>query len=250
MQKLISELKRLYFYKGQIHHDQDKTGESYFLAGNLTPAILEEHLAGDKTIALNLVAEDGTCRAMVFDFDGVAHGKGKQHWERLADLANKMQTELGLPAPAVAVSGRKGWGLWLSLEQPVPAAQAQQFLHLVRKAYLADIPKDELDLRPDTDKATKAAQAVAKLPPCLHRASGLWAAFINPGMGASFIEEAGLPAAPPGRSKHERGRAVDIVFYPADFAPVAGEVWEALGGLWGGRFKAYDPVHFEDPYPL
>jgi len=197
MQKLISELKRLYFYKGQIHHDQDKTGESYFPAGNLTPAILEEHLAGDKTIALNLVAEDGTCRAMVFDFDGVAHGKGKQHWERLADLANKMQTELGLPAPAVAVSGRKGWGLWLSLEQPVPAAQAQQFLHLVRKAYLADIPKDELDLRPDTDKATKAAQAVAKLPPCLHRASGLWAAFINPGMGASFIEEAGLPAAPP-----------------------------------------------------
>lgn len=60
----------------------------------------------------------------------------------------------------------------------------------------------------------------------------------------------GLPAAPPGRSKHERGRAVDIVFSPADFAPVAGAVWEALGGRWGGRFKAYDPVHFEDPYPL
>lgn len=60
----------------------------------------------------------------------------------------------------------------------------------------------------------------------------------------------GLPAAPPGRSKHERGRAVDIVFSPRDFAPVAGEVWEALGGRWGGRFKQYDPVHFEDPYPL
>lgn len=60
----------------------------------------------------------------------------------------------------------------------------------------------------------------------------------------------GLAVAPPGRSKHERGRAVDIVFHPADFAEVAGEIWEALGGRWGGRFKKYDPVHFEDPYPL
>jgi len=60
----------------------------------------------------------------------------------------------------------------------------------------------------------------------------------------------GLPAAPPGRSKHERGRAVDIVFNPREFETTAGEIWEALGGRWGGRFKAYDPVHFEDPWPL
>lgn len=60
----------------------------------------------------------------------------------------------------------------------------------------------------------------------------------------------GMAVAPPGRSKHELGRAVDIVFSPADFAPMAGEVWEELGGRWGGRFKKYDPVHFEDPYPL
>lgn len=59
-----------------------------------------------------------------------------------------------------------------------------------------------------------------------------------------------MAVAPPGRSKHEQGRAVDIVFRPADFAPVAGEVWEALGGKWGGRFRKYDPVHFEDPWPL
>jgi len=197
MQKLISELKRLYIQEGQQYHDQDKSGESYFPAGPLNAALLAEHLQGDKTVALNLVSEAGMVRAMVIDFDGVAHGKGQQHWDALASLANRMQSDLGLPAPAVAVSGRKGWGLWLSLEQPIPAAQAQQFLHMVRKAYLADIPKEEIDLRPDTDKPTKAAQAVAKLPPCLHRASGLWAAFINPGMGGSFVTEAGLPAAPP-----------------------------------------------------
>ena len=60
----------------------------------------------------------------------------------------------------------------------------------------------------------------------------------------------GMAVAPPGRSKHERGRAVDLVFYPSDFAPVAGEIWEALGGKWGGRFSKYDAVHFEDPWPL
>jgi len=59
-----------------------------------------------------------------------------------------------------------------------------------------------------------------------------------------------MAVAPPGRSKHQYGRAVDIVFHPADFAPMAGEVWEALGGKWGGRFKKYDPVHFEDPFAL
>lgn len=49
-----------------------------------------------------------------------------------------------------------------------------------------------------------------------------------------------LPAAPPGRSLHERGRAMDLV---ADHLDWLGLVWEHWGGRWGGRFK--DPVHFE-----
>ena len=89
MQKLISELKRLYVIEGQQYHDQDKSGESYFPAGPLSAAILAEHLEGTKTVALNLVSEAGMARAMVIDFDGVAHGKGKQHWEALASLAKE-----------------------------------------------------------------------------------------------------------------------------------------------------------------
>lgn len=195
-EKLISEIQRLYLLKGQQYHEQSKDGESYFPEGPLTPAVLSKHLAGEKTIALNLVSEEGLTRALVFDFDGVAHNKGGEHWGKLCQLAQALQTELKLPAPAVSVSGRKGWGLWLSLADAVPVGQAQQFLHLVRKAYLSAIPKDELDLRPDTDKPTKAAQAVAKLPPCLHRGSGKWAAFIKPEMGESFTEEAGLEGPP------------------------------------------------------
>ena len=36
-----------------------------------------------------------------------------------------------------------------------------------------------------------------KLPPSLHQSSGLWAAFINPGMGASFADDLGLDMQPP-----------------------------------------------------
>lgn len=49
-----------------------------------------------------------------------------------------------------------------------------------------------------------------------------------------------FPAAPPGRSLHEQGRAIDIV---CDDLEWLGRVWESWGGRWGGRFR--DPIHFE-----
>lgn len=51
-----------------------------------------------------------------------------------------------------------------------------------------------------------------------------------------------FPVAPPGTSKHELGRAFDLVG-PADLLAEAGWVWESWGGRWGGRF--HDPIHFE-----
>lgn len=53
---------------------------------------------------------------------------------------------------------------------------------------------------------------------------------------------ASFPVAPPGRSKHEQGRAIDIVARPEVLRGL-GLAWERLGGRWGGRFK--DPIHFE-----
>jgi hypothetical protein len=68
----------------------------------------------------------------------------------------------------------------------VAAGEAQDFLELLRQAYFP-----ELELAPD------AATAPVYLPPCLNPRSGKWAAFIHPGMGASFAEESGLEMAPP-----------------------------------------------------
>jgi hypothetical protein len=169
MQKLISELTRLYLPPGGLSADA-----------------LAQHLLGETTLAVDLTTADGLTRAMLIAFDKTVDGEDAQHWSRLCAVANALQTELGFPAPAVSVSGANGYGLWLSLETPVPAAQAQQFLTLLRKAYFP-----EIDLRPDT------VSAPVELPPCLHRSTGKWAAFIHPGMGASFADESGLEMAPP-----------------------------------------------------
>lgn len=72
--------------------------------------------------------------------------------------------------------------------------------------------------------------------------------------------QAGLmpgPVAPPGSSKHELGRAIDVWssgwerrFDPRDppeALRLAGAVWRSVGGIWGGGFTsvAPDPIHFE-----
>jgi len=53
------------------------------------------------------------------------------------------------------------------------------------------------------------------------------------------------PAAAPGTSKHERGRALDIGgMSPAQLAYL-GRVWRSWGGRWGGNFTPKDVIHFE-----
>ncbi len=153
MQKLTSELQRLYLLPGQEVDGQ----------------------------AIELVTANGLTRTLVIDFHKAAE---EQHWARLCDVANALQTELGLPAPAVSVSGGDCYRLWLSLEQPVTAAQAKQFLALLHKAYFEDEPIDFGRSRID-------------LPPAQNRATGLWAAFVNPSMGGALAEDLGLEMEPP-----------------------------------------------------
>jgi len=50
------------------------------------------------------------------------------------------------------------------------------------------------------------------------------------------------PAAPPGQSYHEYGRAFDVVA-PWYILRRMGQVWESWGGTWGGHFR--DPIHFQ-----
>jgi hypothetical protein len=169
MEKLIAELTRLYLAPEAV-----------------TREALAQHILGQTTLAIKLTTADGLVRALAITFRKAFGDGATGHWERLCKVANALQADLGLPTPAVSIDGASAYRLWLSLETPVAASQAQDFLALLRQAYFP-----EYELAPD------AATAPVYLPPCLNPRSGKWAAFIHPGMGASFAEESGLDVAPP-----------------------------------------------------
>jgi hypothetical protein len=169
MEKLIAELTRLYLAPEAVTRDA-----------------LAAHIAGKTTLAIKLTTADGLTRALAIPFRKVFGDGESGHWDRLCEVANALQADLGLPAPAVSIDGASAYRLWLSLETPVPAGEAQEFLELLQQAYFR-----QTELAPD------AATAPVYLPPCLNPRSGKWAAFIHPGMGASFAEESGLDMAPP-----------------------------------------------------
>lgn len=168
MQKLILELIRLY----------------------LTPDAAREPLAlrigGQDSSAIDLADADGNVRALHLPFRKIRNGDEAQHWTLLCEVANALQATLDFPAPAVSVSGSDGYGLWLSLATPVAPALAQEFAELLKLAYF-----------PDVKMAMEPASTRVVLPPCLNTDTGKWAAFIHPGMGASFADDAGLEMAPP-----------------------------------------------------
>lgn len=169
MDKLIAELTRLYLAPEAV-----------------TREVLTQHLLGKTTLAIKLTTADGLTRALAIPFRKVVFAPEGQHWTRLCEVANALQAELGLPAPAVSIDGANTFYLWLSLENPVPTARAQDFLAALRQKYF-----------PDTELAPDAATAPVYLPPCLNPRTGKWAAFIHPGMGASFADESGLEMTPP-----------------------------------------------------
>jgi hypothetical protein len=169
MQKLISELIRL-----------------YMPTGALAPEILESHVRGQPSPSVSLVTGDGRTRAIVIGFHKMANSDETEHWRLLCVVANALQVELDLPAPAVSISGSGGYGLWLSLEAPASTVRVQKFLQLLHSAYFPS-----MDLRSD------AATAPLELPPCQDPRTGKWAAFIHPALGASFADESGLEMAPP-----------------------------------------------------
>jgi len=166
MLKLIQELMRLYLPQGVV-----------------TEEALQAHILGQQTLPPDITTVDGLTRAIAIPFHRIPKAEEGRHWTLLCDLAHALQQELDLPAPAVSIASQEGFCLWLSLATPIPSMEAGQFVELLRRAYFAEIEP--------------VLGAPVELPPCLNRDTGRWAAFINPGMGASFIGEPGLEIAPP-----------------------------------------------------
>jgi hypothetical protein len=155
---------------------------------------------------LYLAGADGGTRRIALAFNKLPGDGEAGHWERLCALANALQSELGLPAPAVSISGGGAYGLWLSLEKSVAPAQADEFKELLCDAYCPEI-------------AGAAADDAAGLPPQLNSVSGKWSAFIHPGMGASFAGDEGLEVQPPEAGQVALLEGLESIG-PAQFAQV------------------------------
>lgn len=162
MDRLTSELRRLYFLPGQ-----PRPGEGL-------PA------------AIDLVGTDNRARTLVIDFLKAGD------WEAAAAFCQGVQEDLELPAPAVSVSGKAGFRVWFSLAEAVPADEARSFLEALGQRYLADLPPGHALLHP----ATSATAQRLDLVPSLDSATGKWSAFIDPAMGSMFAQESGLEMAP------------------------------------------------------
>ena len=120
-------------------------------------------------------------RALVLDLAGPAS------WAALSKVWQGVQAELGLPAPAIAVSGLNGHQLWFSLREPVPVVQATSFLAALRRRYLGGVAPERI--------ASSAAGQPANMPP-VEAAPGHWAAFLAPDLAALFEDEPWLDLPP------------------------------------------------------
>lgn len=167
---------------------------------------------------LYLGPADAGTRSIALAFRKLPGDGEAGHWERLCSVANMLQAELGLPAPAVSISGAGSYGIWLSLAKPVPVAQAQEFIELVCAAFC-----------PEMSPAPNAASPTAALPPHMEQVNGKWAAFIHSGMGASFAGDEGLEMEPPEAGQVALLEDLESIG-PAQFGQALDQLRQRTGG--------------------
>ena len=113
----------------------------------------------------------GTGRVAVLELSGAGG------WAGLAKAWLGVQSDLGLPAPAIAVNGSDAYQLWFSFGEAVAAEEAEGFLTSVWSRYLREVPPDRVrfSLDPET------------LPP-FQVEPDRWSAFVTQDLATLFDE--------------------------------------------------------------
>jgi hypothetical protein len=109
-------------------------------------------------------------------------------WEQLSSVWKGVQSDLELPAPAIAVSGADGLQVWFSLASPISPSSAERFLHGLRARYLSGVGSTHVRLITDT----------AELPaaPPVEIGADRWSAFVTPDLASVFADTPWLDIAP------------------------------------------------------
>lgn len=190
MNRLIELIQRLYCQgiqqRGLLRTEAGTQGPSP-LQG-VTDAALAAALGGETPLAFDLMDAKGRTRALVLRF------MRGMDWPLAARLHTLVQSELGLPAPAISVCAEGGYQLWFSLEVAVPSDQAQAFLAGLCSRYLSDLPDSRVALHPGSGSQARGDSVL--VVPSRSSTNGRWSAYIDPSWGAMFIDEPGLELAP------------------------------------------------------
>jgi hypothetical protein len=123
-------------------------------------------------------------------------------WAVLSKVWHGVQSELELPAPAIAVSGIDGLQLWFSLAEPIAVAQAHAFLERLRSRFLPDIEPGRMRLMPASDASGLRQELHARLAPAFQEQNGNWSAFVAPDLASVFADAPWLDIPP-----NEEGQA-------------------------------------------
>lgn len=148
------------------------------------------------TANTSLIDPEGRVRAMVLALSRPAD------WAALSAVWQAVQSELSLPAPAIAVSGSDGYQLWFSLAEPVPAPQAHAFVESLRARYLSQIEPARICLFPALDAPAPQSNWYAGMVPAQHAQADQWSAFVAPDLAPVFAETPWLdiPPSPDGQA--------------------------------------------------
>ena len=132
-------------------------------------------------------------------------------WEALSRVWHGVQTELDLPAPAIAVSGVDGLQLWFSLAEPIAVAQAHAFLECLRLRYLADIESSRVGLMPASDASALRQELHARLVPARQEQTGNWSAFLAPDLVPVFADSPWLDIPPNAEGQATLLRGIEVI---------------------------------------
>lgn len=214
MARLRSELQRLYF---------PLPAES--VTASATDAVGTSH-----GLFSSLVDAQDMLRAMVLQIGEPAN------WESTSAVWQGVQRELGLPAPAIAVSGIDGFQLWFSLTEAVPVSQAQAFLKSLQARFLADIPPRRIRLMPGTDLEAPQSLHHQAMVPAL-QTTGNWSAFVSSDLAPIFVETPWLDITPSDEGQADLLRSIRSIRRPE---------WEAALELLGLQATA-SPIGTNGP---
>lgn len=171
MNRLQSELHRLYLPGPQAHGDDDPPSST-------------------------LIDPLGRVRAMVMELTR------PPNWELLSRVWQGVQADLELPAPAIAVSGTDGLQLWFSLAAPVAASQAHAFLESLRARFLPEVEPGRVRLMPAPDASALRQEGQARRVPALQAQTGNWSAFVAADLAPVFADTPWIDIPP-----NEEGQA-------------------------------------------